>query len=311
MCVRDPGGRLVAAVALRQRRQRGLAALSPVAADIADFSDVLLDEAVPDAAEHLAAALLELPGWDLLELPETPPAALAWRLLGAWPGRSICLPASVCLELPVRTPESLLADMPAKQRRNLRRNERLGLQEVAVPAEPAAVRVAVGELLDLHLREWAGRGGNPLHGTDAFRRHLTASVALLVPAGRAALTRHLLAGSVVAVSLTLLTRDLVGGYLYGADPALRKQADISALLIRSALGVACDRGARRLSLLRGEEDGKLRWAPQARRNQRLLLLRPGIGRGDAAAVAGLLLHGGRGRLRGNRAATRIAAWLRS
>ena len=309
LSVRDGDGELVAAAALRVHRRGNVTTLMPVGAEVTDFSDVLLDGVRPDAGEQLAAALLEVPGWDVLDLPETPPGAQAWRLLAGWPGHSFVRPGSVCLELPVADTETLLADLPAKQRRHLRRNERLALQHDVVATDPEALSRAVGELLDLHGREWSGRAGNALHRTDAFRRYLTGAVQRLAPQGRAAVTRHTLDGTLVALSLTLHTTDLVAGYLCGTEPELRKKVDISALLIESGLILGRERGATRLSLLRGEEAGKLRWQPQVRRNQQLLLMRPEVGRGHRAVALGLLRQAGRARLGRSPTVRRAAGWL--
>ncbi|GAA2519094.1 GNAT family N-acetyltransferase [Winogradskya humida] len=309
VCVHDGAGRLVAAAALRVQRRRGVRTLIPLAAELTDFSDVLLDDDVPDAGEELAASLLALPGWDVIELPEAPPGAQVWRLLNGWPGQAFARPASVCLELPVGATEVVLAGLPAKQRRHLRRNDRLDLRHEAVPADPESLATGVGELLDLHAREWDGRGGNALHGTETFRRHLTTAVQNLAPQGRARLTRHTLDGVLAAVSLTLYTAGTVAGYLYGADPSLRKQVDISALLIDSGLRLGREHGTAKLSLLRGEESGKLRWQPLARRNQRMTLLRPHFGLGHGFAVAGLISQAGRASLRRIPAVTRFATRL--
>jgi CelD/BcsL family acetyltransferase involved in cellulose biosynthesis len=309
VCVRDAAGALTAAVALRVHRRRGVRTLTPLAADITDFSDLLLDADVPHAEEHLAAALLDLSGWDVLELPEAPPGGHAWRLLTGWPGQSFVHPASVCLELPVGATDALLAGLPAKQRRHLRRNDRLDLRHETVPGDPDSLRRGVEDLLDLHIREWEGRGGNELHRSDAFRRHLTTAVQRMAPQGRAVLTRHTHDGTLGAISLTLHTADTVAGYLYGAEPSLRSKVDVSALLIESGLRLGRDRGQSRLSLLRGEEAGKTRWQPRARRNQRVVLLRPQFGRGHGAAVAGLLSQAGRAAMRRSPAALRMAAWL--
>ncbi|HET9517355.1 MAG TPA: GNAT family N-acetyltransferase [Actinoplanes sp.] len=311
VCVRDDGGRLTGAAALRLRRRHGVRTLTPVGAEITDFSDVLLDAAVPQAGALLAAALLELPGWGALDLPEVPPDAQAWQLLTNWPGQSFVRPASTCLELPVLPTETLLAALTPKHRQLVRRNSRLGLRSVVVGTEPEQLTKAVGELLDLHRREWQGRNGNGLHETEAFHRHLVGAVQRLAPQGRATLTRHLLNDELAAVSMTLHAPGLVAGYLSGTEPALRKQIDISALLIESGLALGRDRGAERLSLLRGQESGKLRWHPQERRSQRLLLLRPEVGGGHCAAALGVLTQASRARLGRSAAVRRMAGWLLS
>jgi CelD/BcsL family acetyltransferase involved in cellulose biosynthesis len=314
-CVRDQDGRLVAAAPLRLRRRRGLSVLTPLSAEMADFSDVLLDPTTDGAADALAAGLLGIPGWDVIDLPEVGPGATAWQLTGVWPGQFVSRPASTCLELPVDEPEALLAPLTPKHRQYLRRQARrvaeLGVRVALVPTDPESLTRAVGELLDLHARQWAGRPVNTLHLTADFRDHLNAAVRELAPAGRAAMTRYLIDGTVGAVSLFLLTSHTVGGYLYGVDPALKAKLDIGSLMIRSGLDLGRETGATTLALLRGQEQSKLRWQPRARHSRRVVLLRPEAGRGHAAAASGLLWRAGRERLRHSPTVLRAADRLRS
>lgn len=88
-------------------------------------------------------------------------------------------------------------------------------------------------------------------------------------------TEFRLDGSVAAVDLTLLSRGLAGGYLYGAHPRLReRKADVAVMLLD-----ACSRhtgpeaGRTVLSLLRGDEPYKHHWRPDPVANRRLLLAR--------------------------------------
>ncbi len=70
---------------------------------------------------------------------------------------------------------------------------------------------------------------------------------------------------------------MTGGYLYGADPALReRKVDVSTMLLREVAQRASDGGRTVLSLLRGAESYKNHWGPVPVVNQRLLLARPGL-----------------------------------
>jgi CelD/BcsL family acetyltransferase involved in cellulose biosynthesis len=313
LCLRDRPGRLVAAAPLRLRGRPGLTVLTVLADELSDFTDVLADPAVPGVYGCLADRLLDLPGWDVLDVPEVAPASVLSGLSAGWPGPVVRLPASTCLELPTAPVETLLAELPGKTRGDLRRKLRtadaLGLRLGEVPDDPAAVAAAVTELLDLHARQWAGRAVNGIHLSERFRRHLTVAAQRMVPAGQAALTRHVVAGAAAAVSLFLLTGDMVGGYLYGVDPALRSKVDVSALMVRAGLDLGRDRGASRLSMLRGQEPAKLRWRPRAQRNQRLLLLRPDGARSQLAAAGSLLCAAGRDLVGRSPHAVRLAARL--
>jgi hypothetical protein len=102
---------------------------------------------------------------------------------------------------------------------------------------------------------------------------------------------------VVAVSLFLLTTTMVAGYLYGADPALRQDVDVTAVLIRAGLELGHSHGAEHLNMLRGAEDGKLRWNPQIRHNRHIVLLAPPLGTAHAVAAGALLARAATERLR--------------
>jgi CelD/BcsL family acetyltransferase involved in cellulose biosynthesis len=300
VCVRS-GDRLTAAAAVRRSRRHGVPVLTPLAAELSDFTDVLIDPDVPPAAGDLAGALLAVGGWSVLDAAEVPPGGGAWRLAAAWPGQTVVLPASTCLELPVRPLPELLAELPSRHRRDLarqqRRAARLALRAERVPPAPEPIAAAVGDLLDLHARQWAGRPVNPLHLDPRFRAHLTEAARAMVPAGQAALTRFVLAGELVGVAFALIADGAVGGYLYGVRPELRDQLDISSLVIRSDLELGRHVGATRLSMLRGQEDPKLRWQPTPRRSQRMLLLPPAGAGGHGLAVAALLRRAAAERVR--------------
>ncbi len=99
----------------------------------------------------------------------------------------------------------------------------------------------------------------------------------MVGDGSAAVTEFRIGGEVVAANLSLQSARLAGGYLYGADPALReRKVDVSTMLLREVSQQASDTGREVLSLLRGAEQYKNHWQPVTVVNQRLLLARPGL-----------------------------------
>jgi len=294
-------GRLVAAAAFQARGP----VLAPLGGDLTDFTDVLLDDraAVP-AARALTAALLRDPGWQVVDLPESRRGA---ALVAAWPGGHHETAGSVCLDLPARPMDELVAALPPHTRKTVRR--RLNQLRKAGPeireTTPGEAPRAIDDLLRLHRRQWQGRGGNPGHRTPAFAAHLTSAIPGMIRDGQAALLEYRFAGDLLASSLLLIGRDLVGGYLYGADPVLRGRVDVTTMLLADALALAHRWGRPTMSMLRGAEPHKATWRPAAVANRRLLLTRPGSLRG-AAYAHGVLLH--------RRAVTfagRRAPWLRT
>ncbi|NJA60163.1 GNAT family N-acetyltransferase, partial [Streptomyces sp. NEAU-H3] len=183
----------------------------------------------------LAAALRRAARTALVDLRELRPGAATELLLAHWRGLAVRRPDSPCLELPARPLAELLTRLPASRARPRHRGD----------ARPRRGR---------------------------FRDHLVRSVTTMVRTGDAQLTAYRLAGETVAVDLTLLSQRLAGGYLYGADPALRERnADGATMLLRTASALAAEDGRETLSLLRGTEPYKSHWRPDTVVNQRLLL----------------------------------------
>lgn len=287
-------GRLVAAAALVVRRRLGLRVLVPAGHGLSDVTDVLLDDRYPEAASQLAAALWAEPGWDVLDLPELRAGSAGWLLRDAWAGRSWSAPGSVCLEMPGQVVEEAVLRLHGRTRRRVRQKLRViddaGIDVRTAPA--GDVPQALGTLLDLHCRQWAGRGGNPEHGTARFRAWLTEALSELCATGGARIEEYSVDGVVVASEILLVGRDFVGYYLDGTAPELRERVDTSTLYMRRNLGVTAELGVPTLNLLRGHEDYKMRWGPTVVVQDRVLLARHP---GRAALLAGAVL--GRARLR--------------
>ncbi|MES5820989.1 GNAT family N-acetyltransferase [Streptomyces sp. RG80] len=272
LVVRD-GDDLVAAAPL-MRVRRPVPSLVPLGGAISDYGDVLLDDEHGDAAaaaltEGLAAAARTA----LVDLREVRPGGAAERIYDHWPGPRRRVGDSLCLELPAVPMAELVTRLPSAKaqqrvRAKLRKLTALGIEQHAV--EPDEVDKALRRLLELHRLQWEGRKVTSEHLLPRFRDHLVRSVAPMVRSGDAAVTEFRLDDDVVAVDLTLLSRRLAGGYLYGAHPCLReRKADVAVMLLD-----ACSRHARgSLSLLRGNEPYKHHWRPEPVANQRLLLAR--------------------------------------
>lgn len=268
-------GELVAAAPLLLRRRWGLRVLAAIGEGQSDYGDVLLHERWPGpAAERLAAAVRDTPGWQVLQLSEVRPTAAAWRLVATWPGARWELPASVCLQIPGPAMEQLLAGLTSSGRHRirgkLRRIDELGLREREVPSEE--VPAAVGAMLELHCRQWAGRGMNPEHGTARFRAFLAEAVAELARRGRAHVHEYRQGETLVASDVLLTCPEFVGDYLNAAAPELRARIDTASLCLRRNLALTARLGVP-LNLLRGQEDYKSRWRPEAATNRHLVLAR--------------------------------------
>ncbi|KQX13672.1 glycosyl transferase family 1 [Streptomyces sp. Root431] len=271
--VRRESGELVAAAPLM--RARGpLPVLTQLGGDITDFTDVLLDDDCPEAAPTLARALARAARAAVIDLREVRPGAATERVFARWHGPRRRLPDSLCLELPAVPMEGLLERIPSgkaqRVRAKLRKLDALGIDSHVVTGDE--VPAALDRLLKLHQLQWAGRGVTAEHTSRRFAQHLARAVRPMVERGDAMVTEFRLAGDVVAADLTLMSPRLAGGYLYGADPALRaRKVDVATMLLRHGARETSTGGRATLSMLRGTEPYKQHWRPEAVRNQRLML----------------------------------------
>ncbi|KOG14726.1 MULTISPECIES: GNAT family N-acetyltransferase [Streptomyces] len=277
--VRRQDGELVAAAPLM--RARGpLPVLTQLGGTITDFTDVLLDDDCPEAVPALARGLSRAARGAVVDLREVRPGAASERVFAHWRGPRRRLPDSLCLELPAVPMEGLLERIPSgkaqRVRAKLRKLDALGIDAHIVSGEE--VPAALDRLLALHRLQWQGRGVTAEHTSRRFAQHLTRAVRPMVERGDAMVTEFRLAGDVVAADLTLMSPRLAGGYLYGADPALRaRKVDVAAMLLRHGARETSAGGRATLSMLRGSESYKQHWRPEPVRNRRLLL----AGRGTA------------------------------
>ncbi|WP_371671376.1 GNAT family N-acetyltransferase [Streptomyces sp. NBC_00289] len=273
--VRD-GAELVAAAPL-MRVRRPVPALVPLGGAISDYGDVLLDdergeEAVAALTETLSAAARTA----LIDFREVRPGGAAERIYDRWHGPRRRVSDSVCLELPALPMEELVARLPSAKaqrvRAKLRKLTALGVERHVV--RPDEVDAALRRLLELHQLQWQGRKVTSEHLRPRFCDHLVRSVGPMVRSGNAVVTEFRLDDDVVAVDLTLLSRRLAGGYLYGAHPRLReRKADVAVMLLDACAEHTRTGAPGTLSLLRGNEPYKHHWRPEPVVNQRLLLAR--------------------------------------
>ncbi|MDT0436040.1 MULTISPECIES: GNAT family N-acetyltransferase [Streptomyces] len=275
LLVRD-GGELAAAAPLMRVRSP-VPSLVPLGGTISDYGDVLLDDGRGEAAvDALTAGLAAAARTALVDFREVRPGGAAERVYERWRGPRRRVGDSLCLELPAVPMDELLARLPTAKaqrvRAKLRKLTALGVERHVV--RPDEVDRALRRMLELHRLQWQDRKVTSEHLRPRFCDHLVRSVGPMVRSGDAVVTEFRLDDDVVAVDLTLLSRRLAGGYLYGAHPRLReRKADVAVMLL-DACAAHTGGGTRgALSLLRGNEPYKHHWRPDPVVNQRLLLAR--------------------------------------
>lgn len=267
-------GILVGAAPL-MRSYRPWPVVVPLGGGITDYADVLVDARAPDGVvEALARGVRRAGRGAVVTWGEVRPGAAVLGLYDAWRGPKRRGVGSVCLELPGVAMDGLIGRVGSSRgqriRADLRKLDAAGVTER--DAAPHEVPDAVATMLRLHHMQWRGRGVTPEHVRARFAEHLVRAATAMVGDGDAVVTEFRLDGSVVAVNFTVLSPALAGGYLYGADPALRDaKVDVTTLLMRHGVRHAAGAGRPVLSLLRGAEPHKFHWRPEHVVNERLLL----------------------------------------
>ncbi|MEV1295973.1 GNAT family N-acetyltransferase [Pseudonocardia sp. NPDC049635] len=283
ICVRR-GGVLVAGAAVFVERRAGMRVLAPVGRGLSDITEFPVDDLHRPAALHrLAGALLALPGWQLLDLPEVREGSAAESLSRSWRHRVAVTDASVSIEVPFRSVSELLTGPGTKSlRRRVRSAEQSGITCATADDDlPTAVDV----LIELHRRQWEGRNGNPEHFSPRFRGLLLDALVELARCGAARLECYRLEGEVVAAELLLVGSRSLYTYFIGFTPSLREKVDVTALTLRRSLDIVERHGLATVDLLRGDEPYKRRWRTVEVHQHRHLLCRPGSVRQTAFVAA--------------------------
>jgi CelD/BcsL family acetyltransferase involved in cellulose biosynthesis len=268
------GNLLVGLLPLMLDRRLGFGRLLFVASRTTDYLDILAREGWEDSvAEAGVAALEEMGGWRVADLQEMRPEAAAWVLSQNWPGLRARTWQSNCPVTDVKPLEELLPALKRKRRssvrRALNRAEADGLHPRLVDPEDA--ENAARRLVALHRDSWQGRGIGLEHMDRKFEMFLETAAHRMTARGLGAISEFRRDGEVVVSHFAVFGRDLLGGYILGANQHALQRYQVSSLCIWDALNLARDRGLPYVSHLRGEEPFKLQWSSRVVPNHRSIL----------------------------------------
>lgn len=245
--------------------------LLPVGISLSDHLDILADpECDQEAMEALvSAAVSRGDAWDIWELEELLPDALALRLPLPDGYDEQILRQSSCPVLVIADGEAgIAAILPPKKRRNinLARNRcaRRGEGSI-IRARGDSAREGLEHLFRLHSARWGLRGETGVLASDQVRSFQREAVPGLEQAGM--LRIHVLAigGRVVAAYYVLSHRGKAFLYLTGFDPDFDFESPgviLSAHVIDEAVAEGCSE----VDFLRGQEPYKYGWGAVDRWN---------------------------------------------
>ena len=266
---------LVGLMPLMLERRWGLSGrLLFIGNGLTDCSDVLVRGGwEAPVAEAGTEALRRMGSWQVADLQELRPDAAAWGLFRAWSGARTHISQSNCPAIDAKPWDELLMSLTTKQRsdvrRTLRRAEKDGV--VCTPAITEDVEGAARRFVGLHREMWRGRGINPEHVSEEFESHMVAAVGRLTARGQGGVFEFRRDGEVIAAQFLVFGGGLVAEHLFGANQEAVRRYQVSSLNIWNAVNVARSKNSAQVSLLRGEEPYKLRWASELTPNYRVIL----------------------------------------
>ncbi|MFY3744145.1 GNAT family N-acetyltransferase [Anaeromyxobacter sp. Red801] len=257
----------------------------------ADGLDVLARPAEASAVRAaIAAAALDLDGWDALELEDLPcgsPTVAALRAAAAARG------VRARVERRFACPGFAVAGTWDAHLRGIRRRETFGRRvrwlarqpgyRIEVATRPEEAPGAMADFLRLHRLRWAGEGGSygiPPGAPEAF--HLEVAP-LLAARGWLRLYRLFVDGEAIAAVYGLEAGRRFLYYQSGYDPRWASRSP-GMVLVGRTVEDAYARGLADYDFLRGEEPYKLDWAADRRETCAVRLRAPSLRAGTAAAA---------------------------
>ena len=280
--VRD-GKHLVGIIPLMLERRWGFfGRLLFIGSGPTDYLDILAKEGwEASVIEAGVDALRRMDSWQLADLQELRPDAAAWGFFRDWPGHRARIRQPGCPVIDVKPWDELLASLS----RNLRSTVRRALQRAekdGVVCELAGVQDAeraARRFIGLHREMWRERDIIPEHLTERFETHMVVAVSRMTACGLGGISEFWRDGEVIASHFLVFGRDFIGEHLFGATQEVVRRYQVSSLNVWDAVNIARSRASVRVSLLRGEEPYKLRWASEVIPNHRVILSRnPAFGR---------------------------------
>jgi CelD/BcsL family acetyltransferase involved in cellulose biosynthesis len=287
--IRD-GGLLVGIMPLMLQRRGGFGRLLFVGTGLTDHQDVVVREGWE--AQVFAAgvrALGQIDGWQVADLQQMRPGAVAWNIFKDWDGPRTRVWQDNFPIIDVRPWDevlmSLSKNLRSTVRRTLRRAEKDGLRCELASADEA--QRASRRWVALHREVWQGRDIAPEHLTRRFESHLESAACRMTARGLGGVSEFWLDGEVVISHFLIFGRDFVIEHLPGARQDALRRYQLSSLYIWDAMNIARNRSSSYLDLLRGEEEYKLRWCSRVIPNYRAILGRRRIFWGPYAGYQAL------------------------
>ena len=271
--IRD-GDLLIGLMPLMLERRGGFGRLLFVGTGLTDHQDILVREGWEGQVFAAGVrALRQIDGWQVADLQQLRPGAVAWGIFEGWAGPRTRVWQDNFPVIDVRPWDELLMSLSknlrSTVRRTLRRAEADGVRCELAGADE--VERASHRWIALHREAWWGRDIASEHLTRRFESHLETAACRMTVRGLGGISEFWRDGEVIISHFLVFGRDFVAEHLPGARQDALQRYQLSSLCIWNAMNIARGRTSSYLDLLRGEEEYKLRWSSRVVPNYRAIL----------------------------------------
>jgi CelD/BcsL family acetyltransferase involved in cellulose biosynthesis len=269
------GGLLVGLMPLMLERRGGFGRLLFVSTGLTDYHDILAREGwEAQVAQVGRRALKQMRGWQVVDLQQLRPEAMAWSIFKAWSGPRRSVWQDNCPMIEVKPWDELIASLTRKKLRSSVRQTIRRSKEDEVYVELASAddaEWAARRCVALHREMWQERDIAQEHLTRRFESHIQSAAKRLTICGLGGISHIWRDGEVILSQFLLFGSDFVGQYMFGATQDAMRRFQVSSLNIWDLMNVALRRGSVNVDLLRGEEPYKLQWVSEVGPNYRAIL----------------------------------------
>jgi CelD/BcsL family acetyltransferase involved in cellulose biosynthesis len=268
------GGLLVGILPFMIQRRFGVKRLLFIGTGVTDYLDLLAREGWErEVAEAGVRVLRRLGPWQVADLLELRPEAIAWGLFSRWDGPRIQRWQVNCLMIDTKPWDELLMtvsrNLRKTARRAMRRAEEDGVRHKLVKAEDA--EEAARRLVALHREAWQGKEIDPNNLTETYESHMVAAARRMTSRRLGGIGEFHRGREVIASHFLVFGRNFIGTHTLGATQETMERYQISSLEVWSLVNTALDRSYDYVNLLRGEEPYKVRWSNRMVPNHRMIL----------------------------------------
>ena len=274
--VRSGEGLLVGIIPLMLERRLGFGRLLFIGTGPTAHLDTVAREGWDDrVSEAGVRALRQMDDWHVADLHELRPDAAGWAIFERWSGHKTSIWQSQHAVIDATKGWDQLLMSRSKRLRNnarraLRKAEADGVRCELVGAEET--KEAAHRLVTISREQWHG---NPLtrpdHWTPRFKSYFETFAYRMAARGWGGIWEWRNDGEVIFSEFMVFGPSYVGAYMVGISRNAFRRYEVSALTACTEVNIANHCGAPYVSLGRGHEPYKLRWAYALMPNHRLVL----------------------------------------